>query len=241
MTKPTLIHSVVRALSLLDAVGTSAVPLTAKQLARRTTVPLSTTYHLLCTLVHEGYLACFQGGYVLGSEVYALRSPTGIDARRAREALTDLHNDSGAAAYLAALRGEEIWIVDIIDDPTTPRVDLWVGLHEAAHATALGKAILRAMAPAQRSEYLGRHRLADLTPHTITNPRRLLNELTDAEFAVDNQEYAVDTSCLALPVPSTSWTAAVAISLPATRAGDLGRHAVGMRRAATRIALDTAA
>lgn len=243
MTKPTLINSVVRALSLLDAVAASAAPLTAKQLARHVRLPLSTAYHLLRTLAHEGYLLRTRQGYVLGERVDALADAgrSGLDTRRVREVLTDLHAAAGAPAYLAALRGEEIWIIDIVDSPDHPRVDLWVGLHEAAHATALGKAILRAMEPGQRSDYLANQSLADLTPRTITAPSRLLADLAHAEFTVDHQEYAVGTSCLAAPLQVGGAPAAVAISVPAAKADTLRDHAGALRRAATRLSLDTAA
>ncbi|MCK6210871.1 helix-turn-helix domain-containing protein [Georgenia sp. EYE_87] len=70
--QPTLIHSVVRALNLLDAVGAAGGPVPAKRLARTVGLPLATTYHLLRTLVHEGYLARTPDGYVLGERVDAL-------------------------------------------------------------------------------------------------------------------------------------------------------------------------
>ncbi len=241
LTKPTLIHSVVRALRLLDAVGASAVPLTAKQLARRAGLPLSTAYHLLRTLEHEEYLQRTRTGYVLGDRALHGADGPGIDTRRARAALVDLHAATGAPAYLAALRGEEIWIVDIVDSPDNPRVDLWVGMHDSAHATALGKAILRAMTPEQRADYLAGKHLADLTPRTITTPGRLLADLAHAEFTVDHQEYAVGTSCLAIPLHAGGGPAAVAISVSAAKAGTLHDHAASLRRAATRLSLDTAA
>lgn len=69
---PTLINSVRRAVHLLDAVGSAGGPVPAKALARRTQLPLATTYHLLRTLVHEGYLTRQQGGYVLGDRLTTL-------------------------------------------------------------------------------------------------------------------------------------------------------------------------
>ena len=62
MAQPTLISSVQRALRLLEAVAASADAVPAKKLARLTGLPLPTTYHLLRTLVYEGYLRKAENG-----------------------------------------------------------------------------------------------------------------------------------------------------------------------------------
>ncbi|WP_159045551.1 helix-turn-helix domain-containing protein, partial [Streptomyces puniciscabiei] len=51
----TLIGSVQRAMRLLETVATHVYGAPAKQLARETGLALPTAYHLLRTLVHEGY------------------------------------------------------------------------------------------------------------------------------------------------------------------------------------------
>lgn len=232
--QPTLINSVVRALNILDAVAEAGSPQPAKRLARTTGVPLPTTYHLLRTLVHEGYLLRTPDGYVLGDRVDMLGR--GAASRRELRVLRGLHDQLGAPAYLADLDGEEIRLTEIVDSPTAPRVDLWVGMRDAAHATALGKAILGTLPVTARRDYLADHALLDLTPHTITSLRALLAELERSrEVAVDRQEYAVGTVCTAVPVPGQ--TKAVAVSLPADRAAELPAHAAALRRAATLLAL----
>ncbi|MFB9839768.1 helix-turn-helix domain-containing protein, partial [Actinoallomurus acaciae] len=70
---PTLIGSVRRALHLLDAVCASERPATAKRLAHALDLPLPTVYHLLRTLVYEGYLRKLDDGYVLGGRANGLR------------------------------------------------------------------------------------------------------------------------------------------------------------------------
>jgi len=81
--QPTLINSVVRALNLLDAVGAATGPVPAKRLAHAVGLPLATTYHLLRTLVHEGYLARTPDGYVLGERVDALAAGAPLPGRAA--------------------------------------------------------------------------------------------------------------------------------------------------------------
>lgn len=237
--KPTLINSVIRALSLLEAVADARRPATAKQLARRTAIPLPTTYHLLRTLVHEGYLIRREGGYLIGDQVGHLgraHRPHAVP-QRARQVLRSLHRHLGAPAYLALMHDGEIEIVDIADSPSTPRTDLWVGAHDAAHATALGKAILGTLPDAQRADYLAGHPLVELTPHTLTTRRALLAELhAQPGIGIDIQEYALGTTCLAVALPGHS-VGAVAISLPTPEPDTALAHRPTLHRAATLLAL----
>ena len=63
-----LVQSVSRALAVLEAVGRGGGALSAKAIARRTGLNLSTTYHLLHTLCWEGYLVRLDNGdYRLGA------------------------------------------------------------------------------------------------------------------------------------------------------------------------------
>ncbi|MEE6283254.1 IclR family transcriptional regulator [Georgenia sunbinii] len=232
--QPTLINSVVRALNLLDVVGAAESPQPAKKLARIAGIPLGTAYHLLRTLVHEGYLVRTPEGYVLGDRVDSLGQ--GAETRRVRQVLHQLHDKLRAAAYLAALDDGEIRLTEIVDSPAAPRTDLWVGFHDAAHATALGKAMLAALPEESRREYVAAHPLVDLTPHTVTSPRALMEEVARAgQLAVDHEEYALGVMCAAVPVPGLAQ--AVAVSVPARRAGDVVARADELRRAARLIAL----
>lgn len=244
--EPTLIASVRRALHLLDAVGEAGHPLPAKALARRAGLPLATTYHLLRTLVHEGYLTRLDGvGYVLGDHVATLLDGPAQAAQRAvrrREILIGLRDGLAAASYLSVLSDGEIRLVDVADGPATPRVDLWVGFEDAAHATAVGKAVLAVLRSDERADYLARHGMADLTPHTVTDARVLLRQLeARPAFALDSEEYALGTACVAVPVPGAPEPAAVAVSVPVGRVARIVGHADQLRSAATRLGLALAA
>lgn len=237
---PTLIGSVVRALTLLEAVAEQGRPVPAKALARLLDIPLPTIYHLLRTLVHEGYLERTDDGYVVGELPghVAAAGQDGSAALRARRVLRTVHTELGAAAYLAILHDGEIELVDIVDSATAPRTDLWVGLHDAAHATALGKAIIGVLPAEQRRDYLARHPLVDLTSRTHTSARALLVELEgQPSVVVDSQEYAVGTACVAVPIPGPEVLGAVAVSVPPARVGQVLGDVRSLTRAAHRVAL----
>src|SRR5699024_4141585 len=139
-------------------------------------------------------------GYVLGDRVDSLAQ--GAAPRRVRELLEQLHGELHTAVYLSELKGDEIRVTEIVDSPIAPRVDLWVGFRDAAHATALGKAVLGAISEEARREYLSEHPLVALTPYTQTSATALLAEIEHTrQLAVDREEYAVGVVCAAVPVP----------------------------------------
>jgi DNA-binding IclR family transcriptional regulator len=219
---PTLIQSVQRALRLVEIVAErDGRRAHAKELAREAQLPLGTTYHLLRTCAHEGWLQRLpDGSYVLGHRLDAVRAhgAAGRAVAQARPALQWLRDRLHGAAYLARYADGEIVVAEIVDSPRTPRIDLWVGMHDAAHATALGKSILGHLPPDERQDYLSRHPLHGLTPRTVVEPR-LLRLPGPGELAVDEGEYAVGVCCLGAPVLTGTEVAAVAVVLPPSAVG----------------------
>ncbi|NVI90346.1 IclR family transcriptional regulator [Actinomadura sp. BRA 177] len=239
--KPTLIASVQRALHLMETVASHPNGAPAKQLAREAKLPLATTYHLLRTLAHEGYATRLpDGAWLLGERVEMLhgQSRTQQLLARLRPTLVELRDDLGVAAYFGMHVDDEIRLIDIADGPRTPRVDLRVGFEDAAHATAIGKCVLSQFDEAHRRDYLSRHPLVDLTPHTITEPGRLLRSLAPpAALHFDREEYALGTGCAAVPVTNAagSVVGALAISCRPAKLPRIEKSAHRLRAIADRI------
>lgn len=200
----TLIQSVQRALRLLETVAEFDGRAQAKELARAAGISLPTTYHLLRTMTHEGYLQRLDDGrYVLGHRLDVVLRHGGAAraVAQARPALEWLRDELNSAVYLARYEDGEVVILDIVDSAKAPRIDLWVGIHDAAHATALGKSILAQLSADDREEYLAGHPLHQLTRHTVVSSVRLRDRLPGQDaVATDNEEYAVGIGCLAAPV-----------------------------------------
>ncbi|WP_300009060.1 IclR family transcriptional regulator [Pseudonocardia sp.] len=213
---PTLIRSVQRALRLLEVVAESDGRAHAKEIARAAGLPLATTYHLLRTCTHEGWLQRLDDGtYALGHRIDAVRLHGGAarGVARARPALEWLRDELRSAVYLARYVDGEIVVVEIVDSSKAPRIDLWVGVHDAAHATALGKSILGQLSDGDRDEYLSSHPLHDLTPRTVVDRHRLCLPEPD-ELAVDDEEYALGVTCIATPVVPGDGVGAIGIVTP---------------------------
>ena len=215
-SSPTLIQSVQRALHLIEAVSARNGRAHAKELARDLGLTPSTTYHLLRTLTHEGYLRRLDdGSYVLGPTLTQVASSDHLASSlaRARPAMQGLRDEVRAPVYFALYSDGEITVEEIVDSPKAPSIDLWVGMHDSAHATALGKCILAALPEAQRQDYLARHPLHSLTRRTVTDARRLQDEIHHAGPIVhDDEEYAIGVHCRAAPVITPQVVGAVAVA-----------------------------
>jgi len=216
---PTLIGSVQRALRVLEEVAGSTEPLPAKAIARRLDIALPTTYHLLRTLAHEGYIDRLgDGRWSLGGRADLLQNgqgPTGA-LGRCRPVLHEAAAGMASTLYVARWHDGEVEMVDIVDVPGCPRIELWVGIHDAVHATALGKAILSGLGSRDRHEFVHSHQLPDFTRCTMTDRARLLREVEAQPTPVDREEYAPGVACIAAPLRLGDTPAAIAITLSPT-------------------------
>jgi DNA-binding IclR family transcriptional regulator len=224
------VHSVSRALSLLELLASRRDGATAKEIAAHLDVALPSTYHLLTTLIDSGYVVHLaqQHRYGLGYRIrvldeglaHQLEAPAAVV-----EAIRWLHVETDAAAYYAVYRDVDVVIAHVVDSERRPRVRvLDVGFHEAAHATAFGKVMLAAMSPEQRDAYIARAGLRRCTSRTIVDRPSLETHLAlvqTAQLAVEFGEFQNGLACLAAPVRSAdgSVVASVAVSMPCAEFG----------------------
>lgn len=228
MTSPereqTLIASVQRALSLVDIVANASRPTPVKALAAAAGLTTGTAYNLVRTLVHEGYLRAERDGVVLGARFPGFTDAAdrrGLFLAQVREALTEAADLTGVTAYLSRFTDGEVHLVDIVETRRSPRVELWVGLQDSAHATALGKQILAELPQEERLDYLSRHPLGELTPHTVSDRRVLLSQLErGSAWTLESEEYSIGHTCIAVPVAAPGVTASLAVSMPTGRMHD---------------------
>lgn len=217
---PEPVAAVRRALRLLEAAGGHEGGATAQQLAREAGLTPAAVSELLPMLVGDGYLRELEDHtFVLADTAPGGGPGTHPVPAHVRPALTDLRNDLWAAAYLTLYVDGEIRVMEIVDSAHTPRVELWVGLEEAGHATALGKSVLRELDEEARADYFSRHDLTGLTPRTITHKDDLLRQLdgSTAPVVMDREEYVRGTTCVAVPVYSGDQVGSLGISFRSDR------------------------
>ncbi|MDX5577884.1 IclR family transcriptional regulator [Streptomyces griseus] len=215
--------SVLQDLRLLEAAGAHPDGASAQQLAHEAGLSDLTARRLLHELARDGYLdELDDGAFALHER--NLRSQPDVAGlalqHRIRPLLSSLRDSLSAAAYLTLYDEGEIRVLEIVDSPRAPKVDVWVSFQEAGHATALGKSVLRELDEEARANYLSRHALSDLTPRTITHREELLRELDSASagpLSLDRGEYTRGTTCVAVPVYSGDQVGSIGISFRSDR------------------------
>jgi DNA-binding IclR family transcriptional regulator len=205
---------------LLETVAGHEQGAPAKQLARETGLALPTAYHLLRTLVHEGYLYRDRGLFFLGEAAERLSSRGAAQKRRSTvvDLLTQWRDLIGAPVYYAMYRGGEIEVVCVADSPASPAVEEWADFRETGHAHAIGQCLLSQLDERGRREHLDRYPVRSMTPYTVRDNHSLLRRLERMQRmqpVTERQEYALGTVCAATPMTVGATAATVALSLPA--------------------------
>ena len=225
-----------RALQVLEVVAAAGDGITAKAVARRLEYNLSTTYHLLDSLVSDGYLVRLEAsrGFGLGPKLPALHDrlvaqlpvPRGLGG-----ILGEVHGTAGAGALYAAFRDDDVVVVahdDCAEHPV-PVISTWRG---ALHATAVGKLLLADLSPPRLTEVLARDGQRRLAHRTIVDVDELdweLDQVRRRDLALDRSEFRERLACMAAPVrrplPDGRWgelVGAVSVAVPVVPAGGPG-------------------
>jgi DNA-binding IclR family transcriptional regulator len=212
-----------RAFRVLGAFSIRRPWLTLGELARESGLPRSTAHRLACQLEHQGALERAGDGWRLGVRLFELGEMVSRRQRLRDLALAymeDLYESTRATVHLAVLEGDDVLYVEMLSGHRKVLTPSRVGGRMPAHATGVGKAML-----AYRDDYLARlaggtASLAPVTPHTITDPRRLHAELLAVRrrgIAYDREEAAEGLACVAAPllVARQRAAAGLSVSMPA--------------------------
>jgi IclR family acetate operon transcriptional repressor len=225
------IQSVARALRLLELIAELGGQATLSQLARRAGLNISTSHHLLATLVARGYVARTgaRGVYYLGSKILQLstarvRQVGLIDM--AASYLRRLNEETGETVHLATLQGEDLVTLIKLEARHAVSVDAGtVGKSNAAHATATGKAILAWVPEREMLRVLAGKGMTRFTDNTITDVTSLIEELRHVRrngFAVDREEFQPGVICVGAAVRDHTGgvIGSISISTPTVRADE---------------------
>lgn len=195
--------------------------LTVDECASRLSMPRSTVYRLLSTLrqaqVLEGGDGRFRAGPLLLE--MALPAPARQLLGSARRALEHVADATGLDVEIVLRSEKGLLSLERVRGRHSASL---VGIchHAAMHATAAGKVLL-AFAPQEVVDARIAAGLRRFTPHTITEPDDLCDQLGQARlrgWADEHEELAVGFGSLAVPVRQQDDHVAVAMMLSGSAA-----------------------
>lgn len=210
------IQSVERAFAVLRALAPG--PAGVSDIADRTELPKSTVSRLLTTLVDIGAAERndLNGTYALGSAIVDLAasaSPGSNLVAAARPFLQQLVDDTGEAAGLSMLDGNQVWYYDQVDGDHEVQVRDWTGEAVDFHVVSSGL-VLAAHLDAAELDRLLAGPLATWTEHSVTNPeaiRARLEAVRVRAHAWTLEEMSDGLNSVAAPVANAAGTIVAAI------------------------------
>ncbi len=225
-----LIQSVSHALDILESFTKTADELGVTELSKRLGLHKNNVFRLLATLEHRGYIEQNSSteNYRLGPKTLQLGA-TFIEQRecrrQARPVLESLMAASGETAVVAVLRANKVIYMDSVETDKTVRAVSRIGAMLPAHCTAVGKAQLAFLQPAEIERLYPENNLPGLTGKSIKTRDALLAELKavpEKGYALENEECDLEVRSIAAPVRdfSKNVIAAVGIVAPASRLTD---------------------
>ncbi len=217
-----------RGLLILDCFTSSPDrSMTVSEVARTVGIHRATAFRFLNTLESSGYIQPAErpGCYRLGNKLRSAEMGTTLSAALpliSVPILKELAEETGETADMGVFYRGEITMVQVIEGSQSVRARQRVGASRPAHVTAIGKALLATLDEQALEEWIATHPLVTRTPNSISSPERLRVELAEVRrcgYAVDEQEFELGLTCVAVPVldPAGVAIAGVAISGPSSR------------------------
>jgi IclR family acetate operon transcriptional repressor len=201
-------QSLERGIRVLESVAANGGLCSLAETARRTGLHRSTTHHLLQTLVGLGYLRQdpTTRGYELTARLFQLTGRTWTPEQLgviAQPTLAELTRLTGEGSSLAAYRDGVVTVVAKRESDGPVRVVQDVGAERPIHATAVAKAIVAWLPPAELAGLLPRLRFERFTGKTIASRRAFETELRRVRengYAIDDEEHHEGIRCIAAPI-----------------------------------------
>jgi DNA-binding IclR family transcriptional regulator len=221
-----------RMMDVLDQLEGREAGATIRDLVERLRVPRTTIYRILNTLqLHDVVRRDESGAYRLGRRLVTLASHVGAGSSEAsliavaKPFLDSLSAELGEGCKLSVIDRDGILVLATGQGRRQYALSVTPGQRSSPHAGAAGKLLLAHEPEAEIARWLGEP-LVEYTTKTITDPKRLLGELTRARkqgWAQDKGEAAPSIQAYAAPVYDKAGHMAGALSVPFLAGTEAGR------------------
>lgn len=222
---PYFSRAVGKAFELLDLVDRSEIPLSLNDLARQIRLTRSSTFRLLYTLEALQHLRRDEQGCYLkeGRQGFALPAQSLQKLQDAAvEPMRRLSMEFRETISLAALMGNHVEVLAVLDSPHLVRMSNVVGRILPPHASSMGKAITAFQSAETRERLLVSYGTTIFTPHTISDRRQLeeyFETIRATGISCDDEENTLGGFCYGVPImlPGRPVYAAISLSMPKPR------------------------
>lgn len=218
--------SMLKGVVILEALAALKQPASLAQLMQITGMPKASLHRTLAIFEEAGLVAREPGGrtYAPGNRLSSLAIATlthdTVSAIR-HSILRKLVAELGETCNLAVLKRGELFYLDRVEANWALRLHLPPGTILPPHCSASGKLLLAFKTPEERAKLLENLPLEKFTHRTITDRDLLESELeriVSTGYAIDNEEYVLGVSCVAVPVRDSVGEVVAAIAVHAATA-----------------------
>ena len=213
--------------SVLEILLKHNTPMNMTEISEKLDFYPSTIHRILDTLKYAGYVEQDPATqkYQLGLKLLELGMTKLQQIDLVREAtpyLKELARNCNETVHLGILEDSSVIYLAKEESSQTIRMISYIGRRAPLHCTGLGKVLLAYLPLRERNKVLDMIELTRLTENTITNKKKLEEELKRIEkegVALDREENEKDVRCIAAPIRNYQGkvVAAVSISSPSYR------------------------
>jgi IclR family pca regulon transcriptional regulator len=215
------VESLDRGLRLLQVFGETSGPMTLSDVARAAALPRATARRILFTLAHGGYVSTdgklfsltphvltLAGAYLRSNQVAAVLQPVLDRVAIAAQEISSL----------AVLDGDDVIFIARGSPARLFSAGLDIGYRLPAFCTSVGRAMLGQFDDAELTRRLKAMRREQLTPQTVTDPKRVLAAIVADRkqgYSLVDREAEPHFRSISVPVRRYDGTIVAAINMGA--------------------------
>lgn len=215
------VHSVEKAIALLDCFWEAGGSLSLTELVQKTGWAKSTVHGLLASMIDSAIVEQDKtdGRYRLGYHLFELGSCVSASwdvVGVVRPRLEHIAATVGESAYLARLSGDELILVECVEPNHGFRVYNEPGTRIPLHCSSQGKCILANMPEDQAKALLKRKGMMQMTASTITTWEGLEPQLAltrELGYSVERGEFRTGLQSVGAPVFTSNGKCTYAIGV----------------------------
>lgn len=198
-----------RSVQILQIIAKSNEGLEMDEICERLSIPRTSCYDILVTLVHLGMLEVNTGvkrSYKIGLNAYRI-GMSYMNNRNIAEiiapALKELSKELQKTCFFGVLEGDKIVYISKFEPENPIITTATIGTKNPIYNTSLGKAILSSMSDEEIKDILSGIELKQATRFTITDREELIKNIELVRvrgFALDERELEEHMECVGVPI-----------------------------------------